>query len=118
MGGDRGSAYDRLGLGDYKQAEARRMEEDLVEATKQAEIKRITMQPDLEAQQMQMAQQQQLQQEQMQMEVENERQAQQTAFEGSEGFDVRGGGNPPMGAAPGMGREQVTGETFAGEGLA
>jgi len=120
MGGDRGSAYDRLGLGDYKQAEARRMEEDLVEATKQAEIKRITMQPDLEAQQMQMAQQQQMQQEQMQqeMQVENERMAQQTAFEGSQGFDVRGGGNPPMGGAPGMGREQVTGETFTGEGLA
>lgn len=111
LGGDRSSAFDRLDLGDYAEAEARRAEEDLTAAVFEAEKQRILLAPQEEMQQRAIQQQQE-----QQANIENQRMQNQNAFEGSQGFDVRAGGNPP--AMPGMGREQITGETFSGEGLA
>lgn len=121
LGGSLEMLYDDFGFGDYSQHEQRRGLEDLSKAEVESEQKRILMQPDLEAQQMQMEQQMAQQQEmqQQQMAAESARQEQQnSAFAGTQGFDPRSGGLPPAAAAPGMGREQVTGETVAGDQLA
>ena len=129
LGGSLDMIYDEYGFGEYSQHEQRRKLEDLMNAEVEAEQRRITMQPDLEAQQMQMEQQMQMQQQmqqeqQMQMEqqvaAENARQEQmQPAFTGSQNLDMRNMyGMSAQQAAPGMGREQITGETVEGEGLA
>lgn len=117
--------WEKYGLGDYSQHQVRRKMEDLTDAAVEAEAKRILQQPDLEAaaQQMQMQQEQQMQmqQEQMQqqemMAAEGARLDQQSpAFSGMEGVDPRAGGMPT--GQPGMGREQLTGQSVGGEDLA
>jgi len=117
LGGSKEMVFDDLGLGDFKIHQERRAIEDLFSAEIQAEQTRILQKPELEAQQMIQAQQQaQAQQISAQNMAKRSRGNGQNA--GSQGFDVRAGGNPPAANTPGMGREQVTGESATGEGLA
>ena len=82
------------------------------QAEVEADVQRIMMQPQMEAQQAQIQQQQQIAQQQM---------AQQTAQQSMESANARPFeqtrgrnpmGNPPAQSVPGMGREQITGETM------
>ena len=67
-------------------------------------------------QQQQMAQQQQMMPQDPNMAAQDMRQA--GAFAGAEGFDMRNGGMPPQQSAPGVGREQITGQDSQGTALA
>jgi len=81
------------------------------QAEVEADVQRIMMQPQLEVQQMQIQQQQQaeaqLQQQTAQQEMQS---ANAQAFEQTRGRSSVG--NPPIQSVPGMGREQITGETM------
>jgi len=137
LGGSAQQAFERLDLGDYDIEQSRRMEEDLVQAAIAAEAQRMQaqvqvetqkqimalqaqMQQMIQAQQMQQQQQMQAQQAQQQAEMQNANGQQRGngQFAGAQSFDVRGGGNPPTGGAPGRGREQIQGRAANGGQLA
>jgi hypothetical protein len=98
-------AWDELGMENYELSEVQKSDETLYLAHIQAKAKEIMMKPDLMMQQAQQAMMQQQQQG-----------ADQTQFSGQQGMDTRGGGPPAT--MPGQGREQLTGQTQAGESIA
>lgn len=102
-----------LGYNNPKDLSERRDQEDLSNAYMAAEIQRIQMAPQLEAQQMQMQQQQEMASQQMQqeqqarMQEEQAANAQQNASPANENLTGQGwnpamGGTPPVGAARGQ----------------
>jgi hypothetical protein len=82
----------------------------------QTDLKRIAMVPDMEMQQAQAQQQMEMQQYQKNAQNEAQGITTETAMSGMQGVDNRGGGMNVQ--SPGMGREQITSESFSGEGLA
>lgn len=144
LGGSKQQAFERLDLGDYSIEEARRNEETLLEAEIAAEAQRMQAQVQVDTQkqimllQTQITQMMQAQQMQQQAALAaanggppsnggpptqaggnaNLQARGNGQFAGAQGFDIRSGENPPAGAAPGRGREQLTGQTADGEVLA
>lgn len=96
--------------------------EKIKEGAVQAEISRMVaeaqsdVQVAAQAKMMQM-QQQQAQQQQEQAQPQGQPPTPQDAAQGA-GFDPSQGGQSPMQAAPGMGREQMTGQTMGGQDIA
>lgn len=104
LGMSRKMAWDELGIENYELSEAQTTDETLYMAHVQAKAKELMAMADLKVQQAaaQMQQQQQG--------------ADQTQFAGQQGVDTRMGGAPAT--MPGQGREQLTGQTAAGQEVA
>ena len=117
LGKSRAKAMEDLGEEGYEADFITRGSEDLAMAEIAAEAQRITMQPEVEAQQaaaaQQAAQQQAVEAQKAQADQRGE------IFAPQEGMDTRaGGGAGPMGAVPGGTREMMTGQAPSGQGLA
>lgn len=114
LGASREEVFARLNMGDFKVHQSKRFKEDIADARKQAAMQRELAKVEIETQQAIMGmQQQQMAAEQAALEARGQGQ-----FAGAEGTDPRAGGNPPTRSAPGAGREQLTGQTRSGQGLA
>lgn len=127
LGSSKQSAYESLGGLNFEQEQEQRASELLFDAEiqmqiqkKQIDLELYKEQKSLEMQMMmqqqQMAQQQQMMPQDPNMATQDMRQA--GAFAGAEGFDMRNGGMPPQQSAPGVGREQITGQDSQGTALA
>ena len=98
LGMSKRMAWDELQQQGFDLSQSQSAEEMLFLSMLQAKAKQYLMQPDLQAQAAQQAMQQG---------------AEQTQFAGQQGMDTRGGG--ASAAMPGQGREQLTGQTDAGQ---
>jgi hypothetical protein len=124
LGMSRQQAFERMGWDNYKLVSAQAAQEQLEQAELQKEIQLIMMQVEQKKMEMQM----QMQQAQMQMEQQAQQQAmmqqqdlqnQQNAMMAQQapamqGMDMRSGMNPAAMQAPGMTREQITGQAVNG----
>jgi hypothetical protein len=107
LGMSKKMAWDDLGIDNYELSDAQKLEEMLFEAHAQAKSKEIMMQPDLQAQAAQQA---------MQQQANPQPGGPQSQFAAQQGMDTRGGG--ATAAQPGQGREQLSGQSGSGQGLA
>ena len=115
LGMSREMAWDELGIENFELSNAQKTQEDLYQAMIQAKAKEIMMKPEMQAQQAQMQAQQQAQQ-QAQMQQNPGPGGPQSQFDMMQGMDTRGGG---MAASmPMQGREQLTGQSASGQGIA
>jgi hypothetical protein len=123
LGGSRRSAYDALGRKDYELDRNLRAEEDMWDANKAADVKRVLAEQEAEQAEKLAAAQAKGQaagqpalpgMEQTPENMVNEMNA-GGQFAGAEGMDGRGGGFAPQGVAPGNGREQITGRSNSGQ---
>ncbi len=102
-------AWDELGIENYELSQSQSSEEALYTAFVQAKAKEIAMKPEMEAKA-------------AEMQAQNQQQGApgpggpQSQFAGQQGVDPRGGGAPA--AMPGQGREQLTGQSASGQGIA
>ena len=86
-------------------------------AEMQADLKSITMRPELEAQQMQMQQQQAMQQEQMQAQAQTQM-AEQPQVEQPMTENMQGEAGLPPSSVPTMTRESMSNQDMSGQGIA
>lgn len=111
LGASKELVYEEFGYGDYSLHEARRYLEDMTDAAKQADMQREMAQVEMEVQQAQ--QEQQLAAEKEALASRGEGQ-----FSGAQGVDPRQGGVPPAANSPSGTREQLSGQSQGGQGLA
>ena len=110
LGMSKKMAWDELGMENFELSTSQASEEQLYMSLIQAKVKENLMKPDLMAQAAQMQMQQQAQAAQ-QGQPNPAPGGEQSQFAGQEGQR----GNPAM---PGQGREQLTGQSASGQGLA
>jgi hypothetical protein len=120
-------AWEKMGWTGYEINQNQRAIETLADTELQKEVQLILLQVEEAKQKLimgiqQQAQQQQQQQEQAAMKQQQSQEAALLAQGGGQqptmqGQDMRAGGNPAMMQAPGMTREQVSGQSAAGEDI-
>ena len=115
LGASYEEVYERMGMGDYAVHQSKRRKEDIANARKQAAMQRELAAVEIETQQ-KMAEMQMQQQAAAEQAALQSRGAGQ--FAGAQGVDPRSGGNPATRSAPMSGREQLSGQSKAGQGLA
>lgn len=108
LGMSKKMAWDELGIENYDLSQSQSSDEALYMAFIQAKAKEIMMKPEMEAKAAEMGAQQQMQ--------NPGPGGPQSQFAGQQGMDTRGGGAPA--AMPGQGREQLTGQSASGQGIA
>jgi len=122
LGMSKQQAWENMGWKNYEINQNQRGEETMFEAELQKEVQKKQL--EIEALKMQMQSQNQMQMQQAQQQMQQEQMAQQqqpqnavqdlngaNSMSTMQGADMRGGQNPAMMVAPGLGREQVTGQT-------